>query len=394
MVGTSGHVTLTHIDLFSGIGGFALACRWNGIETVQFVEIDKRCRDFLSKAWPGVAIHDDIRTFHYDGRPVFLLTGGVPCQPASRAGKQRGDQDDRWLWPEAVRVLGEVKPAWAIFENPPGIGDVGLSGILSDVEAKGYDFPRTSDGKPIVFSVPACAVGSPQIRMRYWIVGRANEDRHEQRGKAAPPAGYGSAAQSDVGGVLANRGGEGQKGFVRWSRPDARITLLQTSGDVESLLADSPRRQDDCRGNGDVAEAEGYGRGSDAALGRTGEGLADAEISGRQQGSADAGRPCEGTGEAGERSGFTFGACDMGNASEHESKSRGTQSGQRDMVLPGAWDNFVWLPCADGKVRRAPDDSFGLVDGLHRSLLAALGNSIVPAVASEIIRAIVEAENE
>lgn len=71
---------MTHVDLFSGIGGFALAARADGIRTVQFVEIDRRCRGFLAKAWPGVAIHDDIRTF--DGaqhRGAWLLTAGVPC---------------------------------------------------------------------------------------------------------------------------------------------------------------------------------------------------------------------------------------------------------------------------------------------------------------------------
>lgn len=161
--------TVNHVDLFSGIGGFSLACKWAGIETIQFVEIDKRCRDFLSKTYPGVPIHDDIKTFKWDGRPVFLLTAGVPCQPASRAGKQRGKDDYRWLWPEALRVLSDVRPAWVVFENPPGIGDVGLSGIIAQVENKGYEVR--------VFGIPACAVGAPHRRERYWIVAHAKRER-------------------------------------------------------------------------------------------------------------------------------------------------------------------------------------------------------------------------
>ena len=338
-----------HLDLFSGIGGFALAAHQNGIDTVQFVEIDERCRTFLSKTWPGVKIHDDIRTFHWDvanseeigsgcgsiipaegrqvgrtdkghspaSRPVFLLTGGVPCQPASRAGKQRGAEDDRWLWPEAVRVLGEVKPTWAVFENPPGIGDVGLSGILSDVEDQGYEVR--------VFGVPACAIGAPHIRERYYIVGKSNQDGRKKGGIASTATRYRDTVESDV----------------------------------SILLADSPRRQDDLRRDGDTAEAEGRRRGCDASIGCAGEHMAYAETTARLT---------------------------MQDREKFESPA------QDGRCYSEQWGNYVWLPCADGKVRRAPDDSFGLVDGLHRSLLGALGNSIVPQVATKIIGAIMEVE--
>jgi len=313
---------MTHLDLFSGIGGFALAAKWNGIETVQFVEIDKRCSDFLSKAWPGVAIHDDVRTFHYSGRPVFLLTGGVPCQPASRAGKQRGAEDDRWLWPEAIRVLGEVLPAWAIFENPPGIGDVGLAGILSQVENLGYEVR--------VFGIPACAVGSPHIRMRYWIVGHGCE----------------SASQRGTGG----------------------ISTAETERRGE-------REQD-----GDLPVGPEYGAESI---------LADATTTGRETNGIQAAERC--SYDLPDTEG------DMGDTERASGESRGSKERREAWTCngndrPGPWSDSVWLPCADGKVRRAPDDSFGLVDGLHRSVLGALGNSIVPQVAAEIIRAIVVTE--
>ena len=158
-----------HIDLFTGLAGFTLACHWNGIQTEVMCEKDERCRRFLERTWPGIPIIDDIRDF--DGtewRGRFLLTGGVPCQPASRAGKQGGKGDMRWLWPEAIRVVGEALPRWCLFENPPGIYDVGIDRILSDLEGIGYETG--------IIEIPACAVNAPQLRQRVWIVGHTKSN--------------------------------------------------------------------------------------------------------------------------------------------------------------------------------------------------------------------------
>jgi DNA (cytosine-5)-methyltransferase 1 len=169
--------TLTHIDLFSGIGGFALACKWNGIKTVQFVEIDKFCQKVLNKNFPGVPIHDDIKTFKYTGARPFILTGGVPCQPVSHAGKRRGTEDDRWLWGESFRVFFESKAEWGIFENVVGLLTIehGLvfSKLLLNLENKGYSTQT--------YIIPACAVGAPHRRDRVWIVANANSDGMERR---------------------------------------------------------------------------------------------------------------------------------------------------------------------------------------------------------------------
>ena len=303
---------LTHIDLFSGIGGFALAARWAGIKTVQFVEIDKFCHKVLKKNFPGVPIHDDIKTFHYGekeqwleyaqnvekeklrliGRianrvtqselwsgetkteistektqgngakgknkkssvttagnvlvvenpeesssqsttstttemqnventnpkhgnlrlkedcqmtikssattaitqsqiteyahikevknePIFILTAGVPCQPASCAGKRKGHTDDRWLWEETFRVIAEVKPQWCILENVSGIltleQGVVFDYLLTSLESKGYSVQT--------YIIPACAVNAPHRRDRVWILGRRQDaDDTEGRG--------------------------------------------------------------------------------------------------------------------------------------------------------------------------------------------------------------------
>jgi DNA (cytosine-5)-methyltransferase 1 len=165
---------LTHIDLFSGIGGFALASAWAGFETVVFCEKDKYCHKILNKHWPDVPIVKDIHEF--DGSRfagATLLTGGVPCQPASVAGRQRGTEDDRWLWPEALRVIGEARPEWVILENVRGLislnGGVEFDNLLTEVEAIGYETRA--------FIIPACSVNAPHRRERVWIVANSRYQR-------------------------------------------------------------------------------------------------------------------------------------------------------------------------------------------------------------------------
>src|SRR6185369_15732907 len=101
------------LDLFSGIGGFSLGLERAGMRTVAFCEIDPFCRAVLAKHWPGVPIHHDIRKLRAtDVGPVELICGGFPCQPHSSAGKRRGKDDDRHLWPEMFRLITECRPGW------------------------------------------------------------------------------------------------------------------------------------------------------------------------------------------------------------------------------------------------------------------------------------------
>jgi DNA (cytosine-5)-methyltransferase 1 len=153
------------LDLFSGIGGFSLAARWTGkIKTVAFCEIDPFCQRVLTKHWPDVPIFTDIRALKgVDVGPVDIITGGFPCQPFSQAGKQRGTEDDRHLWPEMSRVIKELRPTWVLGENVGGLAKLGLDQVLSDMESVGYS-TRT-------FDIPACAVDARHVRHRLWIVG-------------------------------------------------------------------------------------------------------------------------------------------------------------------------------------------------------------------------------
>jgi DNA (cytosine-5)-methyltransferase 1 len=156
----------THLDLFSGIGGFALAAKWNGYRTVGFCDNEPYAQAVLKKHWPEVPCHKDIREVRgelYAG--VTLLTGGFPCQPFSVAGKQRGKDDNRYLWPEMRRVIREARPAWIIGENVAGIVNLALDQVCADLEAEGYEV------EPII--IPACAVDAPHRRDRVWIVAHA-----------------------------------------------------------------------------------------------------------------------------------------------------------------------------------------------------------------------------
>src|SRR4029077_10267589 len=153
--------SLTHLDLCSGIGGFHLAASWAGFETVGFSEVEPYCCKLLAEKWPEIPNYGDIRRADFSplrGRGT-VLSAGVPCQPSSLAGKRRGAEDDRWLWDAVLDVVGDVQPAWCIFENPPGILSLGeFDGVLLRLGALGYTIRA--------FSVPANAVGAKHRRQR------------------------------------------------------------------------------------------------------------------------------------------------------------------------------------------------------------------------------------
>ena len=156
------------LDLFSGIGGFSLAADWMGWETAAFCEQDEFCKKVLRKHWPAIPIFDDIKTLNGDefNGAIDLICGGFPCQPWSNAGKQRGEADDRHLWPEMLRVVQQVRPRWVVGENVAGIVNMGLDQVLSDLGAEGYSVQS--------FNIPALAVGAWHIRERVWIIAHTN----------------------------------------------------------------------------------------------------------------------------------------------------------------------------------------------------------------------------
>lgn len=211
---------MKHIDLFSGIGGFALAVDtvWPGSEHL-FCEVDPYCQAVLKKHWPQSEIYGDIRQLITDTECInggrensgnttnkewregktrtksiqskdekacsdyikqsdTILTGGFPCQPFSHAGRRRGTDDDRYLWPEMFRVIQLLKPEWVVAENVRGLvtwnDGMVLEQVCSDLESEGYEV------QPII--IPAVAVNAPHRRDRIWIVAnRTGEGRAGDR---------------------------------------------------------------------------------------------------------------------------------------------------------------------------------------------------------------------
>ena len=426
---------MTHIDLFSGIGGFALAARWAGIKTVQFVEIDPFCRKVLQKNFKGVPIWDDIKTFHYSpnvadlctgdsqqgnvstqgggqcsieggnsnntsvdrgcsdcittpntgdkscgyisgeendiktftntdrnglqepwakqqtsgdrqlfqDRP-FLLTGGFPCQPFSCAGKRRGKEDDRYLWPEMLRVISETKPHWVIGENVAGFVSMGLDGCISDLEREGYEVQA--------FVIPACAVKAPHRRDRVWIVANCSQQLFNGTWKA-------------------------------------RARRRCKSANADSHAPYTEGWQNDQRDRRSMDAPERVGKCSNATVGIGDQyapdtiGLNGAEL----------------RGYAGNGQTHSINADDYSNATDpcnqRLQRSQWSGSHEQGQTAHGsiaernhAWDE-PWLEVAT-RLCRVDDGLPRQVDRVNR--LKALGNAIVPQVAYEIMKNIVEVE--
>jgi DNA (cytosine-5)-methyltransferase 1 len=157
------------LDLFSGIGGFSLGLeRTGGFQTVAFCEIEPYCQAVLRKHWPEVPIYDDVRKLSVgrlaaDGIEPDVICGGFPCQDISVAGKGEGIEGERsGLWSEFARLIGEIRPRFAIVENVAALLSRGMDVVLGDLSSLRYDAEW--------HCIPASAAGAPHRRDRVWIV--------------------------------------------------------------------------------------------------------------------------------------------------------------------------------------------------------------------------------
>lgn len=260
---------ITHLSLFTGIGGLDLAAEAAGMTTVGQCEWADYPTKVLEKHWPDVPRWRDIRTLTGDDfyaktglRTVDVISGGFPCQPFSVAGKQKGKGDDRYLWPEMLRVITELGPRWVVGENVPGILRIAASDVVADLERLGYHV--------VVFAFEAAAVGAYHRRERVAFVAHADSDSCRSRG--AESAGqFGEARATDGRSDVANS----DSGTVWNDGPDKRKTVgkehssdhaghaggTQDVANTQSdgLQGDRPYRQQVCRASASQGEVAGCG---------------------------------------------------------------------------------------------------------------------------------------
>jgi DNA (cytosine-5)-methyltransferase 1 len=169
---------LRHLDLFSGIGGFSLGLESAGlVDTVAFCDFDKYCKLVLKKHWEHVPIYNDVKELNYerlradgiisDDKGIDIITGGYPCQPFSVAGRKKGEEDPRHVWPEMFRLVQELRPSWVIGENVGGHIKLGLDTVLENLASEGYT-ART-------FSISASSIGANHQRERIWTIAHPHE---------------------------------------------------------------------------------------------------------------------------------------------------------------------------------------------------------------------------
>lgn len=168
---------MKHLGLFEGIGGFSLAARWMGWQTVAWCEWNEFGQQVLRHHFPEAEGHGDITKTDFTkyANTIDILTGGFPCQPYSTAGKRKGKEDERHLWPEMLRAIREVRPRWVVGENVFGLvnwsGGLVFHEVQADLEAEGYEvWP---------YVLPACAKDAPHRRDRVWFVAHSRNHVHQ-----------------------------------------------------------------------------------------------------------------------------------------------------------------------------------------------------------------------
>lgn len=170
---------MTHGSLFSGIGGFDLAAEWIGWENLFHCEWNSFGQKVLKHYWPNAESFNDITKTNFTkyANRIDVLTGGFPCQPYSLAGKRKGKEDNRHLWPEMLRAIREIQPHWVIGENVFGLvnwsGGLVFEEVQTDLENEGYEV------WPVI--LPACAKNAPHRRDRIWFIAHRNSNEREKR---------------------------------------------------------------------------------------------------------------------------------------------------------------------------------------------------------------------
>ena len=202
---------MTHGSLFSGIGGFDLAASWMGWENIFHCEWNPFGQKVLKHHFPKSISYDDITKtdFTIHRGTIDILTGGFPCQPYSLAGKRKGKEDERHLWPEMLRAIREIQPRFVVGENVFGLinwsNGLVFHEVQTDLETEGYEvWP---------YVLPACAVNAPHRRDRVWFVAYRNIEQRErkERGFFTKSTNGGNSSTSNTSEQRCNNGGDNRQ---------------------------------------------------------------------------------------------------------------------------------------------------------------------------------------
>lgn len=233
---------LTHLSLFSGIGGLDLAAEAAGIKTVGQCEWADYPTKILERHWPDMPRWKDIHTLTGDDfyrrtglTTVDIISGGFPCQPFSQAGKRRGEKDDRYLWPEMLRVIRELKPTWVVGENVPGIVNMALDTVIADLEKENYEVQ--------CFLIPACGVDAPHKRERCAILAHA-----VNRGVPVRRNGELQDFEENDGKRANNRGGKKKPVTRQWRKDKSSVARVADGLRTEVHRADANTHCDRLQG--------------------------------------------------------------------------------------------------------------------------------------------------
>ena len=428
------------LDICSGIGGFSLGLEaTGGFDTVAFCEFDDFCCKVLNKHWPNVPIYKDLKEIGNDPERIIqefdLICGGIPCQPFSLAGKQKGKEDDRHLWPYMYEIVKSKKPTWVIVENVGGFVNVALDDVCLDLETQGYATQS--------FIIPACSVEAPHKRDRIWILGKYTSEfekplvdtdsirPHEHKTTEEESSRRGSetsttTTSNDVANAQSNR----EDGVLRTTEPehDQGDTRMESSScsdgrserEVSQDVANSKELEDHEHDNGERTQQDREHRVSQQSGGegslRGTEDVADSKLVSSDS-ISDSGSNTEATGQ-GQETGTVDGSSgrqdvaysnseglegseEAGDTQESREEREQLASRQDSSLSKGHTESQLGgmadgvSPRLDGHLGFEREPSIprvatGIPNRVNR--LKTLGNSIVPQIVYNIGLAILEEE--
>ena len=412
------------LDLFSGLGGFSLGLERTGrYKTVAFCEIDKYCTLLLQKHWKGVKIYNDVKKitkegFEADGiESPDIITGGFPCQPFSVAGKQKGTDDDRHLWPEMFRIIKAFKPRFVIGENVPGIVNIQdgvvFETVCTDLESQGYEVQP--------FNIPAAAVGAPHQRKRIWIIATladsvSNDERreisrsYEEKGRVQEEHRSKDSASGIFSGTSeirkSNNGYEAMENSGRTLRQGSSIRKKnedevgkenanqhqRSSSSSESNVANADTRLSDgqkkelqSRGQASISSREGENVANAKSISSDGREIGQHSEESREKGKIgiEVGGVSSDRQKLANTDSERLEGLGQSRSQFNETSSSTSCSEERQGQVGQGWWEF------EPNVGRV---AHGVPGRVHR--LKALGNSIVPQIAEEIGRALIKAADD